>query len=210
MIRVRSKEMAGVVGTVALAFGLWYGTFVLETGNFWVKISLSASLLAGIALLLSWRTFVSHLRPRLQHVLIGTLAAVYLYGVFWLGNLFLTTLFVSAKSSIDSVYASQGAIPSWVIALLLLCVTSPAEEIFWRGFVQRVLMQQLSPVWGFAAACLCYAGVHICTLNIPLILAALTAGIFWGMVYLWQKSLIPVIISHALWSVTVFLLLPLH
>lgn len=210
MTIIRSKEMAGVLATVALAFALWYGSFVFEAGNFWLKISLSASLLAGIALLISWRAFVSHLRPRLRHVLIGILAAVCLYGIFWLGNLFLTTLFVSAKSSIDSVYASQGAIPSWGIAMLLLCVTSPAEEIFWRGFVQRVLMQQLSPVWGFAAASLCYAGVHICTLNIPLILAALTAGIFWGLLYVWQKSLIPVIISHALWSVTVFLLLPFH
>ncbi len=210
MTTIRSKDMTGVLGTVALAFVLWYGSFVFDAGNFWLKISLSASLLAGIALLLSSKALLPHLRPRIGQVLIGVIGAVCLYGIFWLGNVVLTTLFVSAKSSIGSVYASQGAIPSWGIAFLLLCITSPAEEIFWRGFVQRVLMQQLPPVWGFVATALCYAGVHICTLNIPLILAALTAGIFWGLLYAWQKNLIPVIISHALWSVTVFLLLPFH
>ena len=210
MTIVRLKKMLGVLGTIALAFVLWYGTFVFEAGNFWLKISLSASLLAAIALLLSWQALIPHLRPHVRHIPVGLLAAACLYGMFWLGNLFLTTIFVSAQSSIDSVYASKGAIPSWGIAMLILCITSPAEEIFWRGFVQRVLMQQLSPVWGFVAAFLCYAGVHVCTLNIPLILAALTAGIFWGLLYAWQKSLVPVIISHAVWSVTVFLLLPFH
>jgi membrane protease YdiL (CAAX protease family) len=180
----------------------------VDVGNFWLKISLSASLLAGIALLISWRRLLPHLRIQRRHIIIGTISAVYLYGIFWLGNLILTTLFASAKSSIQSVYASKGSIPAWGIVMLLLFVTSPAEEVFWRGFVQRVLMQKISPVWGFAIAVLCYAGVHVCTRNIPLVLAALTAGIFWGLLYEWQQSLVPVIVCHALWSVIVFLLLP--
>ncbi|MBD3309268.1 CPBP family intramembrane metalloprotease, partial [candidate division KSB3 bacterium] len=98
--------------------------------------------------------------------------------------------------------------PAWGIALLLLVVTSPAEEIFWRGVVQRSLMRKLPPFQGFFLAALCYAGVHLCTLNLPLVLAAFMAGVFWGGLYIAQKSLVPVIISHALWSVTVFLIFP--
>lgn len=205
---LHTKEGLAVVVTVLAAFGLWYGTFVLDVGNFWLKISLSASLLAGIALLISWQNLLPYLKIQGRHIIIGFVSAACLYAIFWIGNFVLTTLFTSAKPSIQSVYASKGAIPVWGIALLLLFITSPAEEIFWRGFVQRVLMQHLSPVWGFVVATLCYAGVHACTRNIPLVLAALTAGVFWGLLYEWQQSLVPVIVCHALWSVTVFLLLP--
>jgi membrane protease YdiL (CAAX protease family) len=208
MIRFQAKEDLGAIIAVLLAFILWYGTFVFEAGNFWLKISLSASLLAAIALCLSWQALLPRLRIRTSHLLVGVMSAIVLYGVFWIGNFVLTTLFASAKPSIQSVYISKGAIPAWGIALLLLCITSPAEEIFWRGFVQRMLMHKFPPAWGFLAAVLCYAGVHVCTRNIPLILAALIAGVFWGLLYLWQKSLVPVIISHAVWSIAVFLLFP--
>lgn len=203
-----TKEGRTVTTTILLATILWYLTFVVAIGNFWLKISFSASLLAGVALIISWRILLPRLRFQGRHIMIGIVSAACLYMIFWIGNVVLATLLTSAKSSIQSVYASKGAIPAWGIAILLLLVTSPAEEIFWRGFVQRVLMQHLSPVWGFIVAALCYAGVHVCTCNVPLVLAALTAGIFWGVLYQWQKNLVPVIVCHALWSVTVFLLLP--
>jgi membrane protease YdiL (CAAX protease family) len=208
MIKKWLREVIGLWLTLPLAAGLWYIIFALEAGNFWVKISLSAALLAVTAVIFDPGRLQQQFSFRKSHLVIGVLSALLLYIIFWLGNLILTLLFQSARASISSVYAPKQGLPVWGIALLLLCVTSPAEEIFWRGFIQRMLMQKMDPTIGFLLAVLCYTGVHLWTLNIPLILAAFTAGLFWGLLYIHQKSLIPVIISHALWSVIVFIVLP--
>jgi membrane protease YdiL (CAAX protease family) len=50
--------------------------------------------------------------------------------------------------------------------------------------------------------------VHIAAGNAMLVLAALAAGAFWGAMYLWTGRIAPVVVSHVLWDVTVFLLLP--
>ena len=41
-----------------------------------------------------------------------------------------------------------------------------------------------------------------------LILAALVAGGFWGLLYLRIGRIAPLIVSHVLWDLAVFLLLP--
>jgi membrane protease YdiL (CAAX protease family) len=206
-MKKRSTEILGIAITFPLATFLWYVIFALKAGNFWLKISFSAALLAGISLIVApdlkkQFTFLK------RHIFIGILSAIVLYGIFWVGNGVLTSLFQSAKASISAVYAPKKGVPLWGITLLLLCVTSPAEEIFWRGFIQRLFMQKINPPVGFLLSVFCYAGVHVWSLNIPLILAAFIAGLFWGLLYISQKSLIPVIISHALWSVIIFIVFP--
>ena len=203
-----SPEVKGLVVCLPVAVCLWYGIFELEFGNFWLKISCATALLAGLAYHFSPDILKNEFVFLKRHIAIGVLSALLLYLVFLFGNIFLTLFFHSAKASIDTVYAPKEGLADWIIALLLLFVTSPAEEIFWRGFVQRVLMQKIHPFVGFFLALFCYAGVHIVTLNWPLVLAALVAGFFWGLLYFYQRSLWPAIISHALWSVLVFLVFP--
>ncbi len=207
-MKKHSLELIGLSITLPVAACLWYGVFIFESGNFWLKISCAAMLLAVAAFTFSHKTLKTQFVFMKSHLVTGILSALVLYAIFWFGKSVLIFLFHSAKTSISSVYAPQKSLPAWGIAILLFFVTSPAEEIFWRGFVQRVFMQKCSPVTGFFLAVCCYAGVHLWTLNIPLILAALIAGIFWGLLYIQQKSLIPVMISHAVWSVLVFLVFP--
>ncbi len=209
MTKKWTGEILGLIITLLLAAFLWYVIFALKAGNFWLKISFSAAFLAGTAFFVS-SDLTKQFSFLKRHIFIGILSAIILYVIFWLGNVILTSLFQSAKTSISSVYAPKKEVPLWGIALLLLFVTSPAEEIFWRGFVQRVFMQKFSPITGFLLSVVCYAGVHIWSLNIPLILAALAAGFFWGLLYISQKSLIPVIISHAFWSICVFIWFPFN
>ena len=40
--------------------------------------------------------------------------------------------------------------------------------------------------------------------------AAAVCGLFWGLLYLREGSLVPVMISHALWDVMTFVLFPLN
>jgi hypothetical protein len=87
---------------------------------------------------------------------------------------------------------------------MLLLVTGPSEEIFWRGFLQRNLMVRYGNLRGWLLATIIYAGVHVWSFNIMLIGAAAVAGAFWGLLYLRWKNLAPVIISHAVWSAFFF------
>lgn len=98
----------------------------------------------------------------------------------------------------------------WVIALLLFFVTGPAEEFYWRGYLQKNLMVRLGPWQGWLLATVIYAAVHIWSFNFMLIAAAFVAGAFWGAMYWYFDNLIPVIISHSVWSMVIFAVFPMH
>ena len=96
------------------------------------------------------------------------------------------------------------------IALLLFWVTGPSEEIFWRGYLQRSLMERFGRWPGWAAATAIYAGVHIWSFNFMLVGAAAVAGAFWGAMYARLGSLAPVILSHSIWSTVIFAVFPMR
>ena len=198
-----------LAATVLLAAGLWFITFALEWASFWVKISLSAALLAVTAVIL---------RPPQREdfrfdgaaVLTGILSAAALYFIFWAGKTISTALFDFAGQQIGGIYHKGAGAPMLAIALLLLLVTGPSEEIFWRGYLQRSLMERFGRWPGWAAATAIYAGVHIWSWNFMLVGAAAVAGAFWGAMYARLGHLPPVILSHAVWSMVIFAVFPLR
>jgi len=206
-----SRSSVGlIVGSLALAFALWYGVFGWTEGVFWVKIALAAAILAAISLAAMGSSRVQLEGIKARDIKLGLTSAVLLYAIFWLGKLILTAIFPESGGEIGRVYAPREEMSLWVIGALLLLVTGPSEEIYWRGYLQRVLMQRIGPASGWLLATLAYALVHIWTLNVPLMLAAFTAGLVWGWIYLMERRLLPVIISHAVWSVAIFVILPVH
>ena len=72
------------------------------------------------------------------------------------------------------------------------------------------MMARFGNLAGFLVATLVYAGVHIFSGNLILILAALVAGAFWGLLYLWQRDLFLQIVSHSLWSAVIFAVAPVN
>ena len=197
-----------LTGMVVLAFVLWYITFVLPWSSFWIKISLSASLLAGISLFL-YPLRAGELRFDLSGILIGLGSAVLLYFVFWTARAVSVALFDFAGRQIAGIYDKGTGTPVWNIALLLFFVTGPGEEIFWRGCLQRNLMQRFGRWPGWAVATAIYAAVHVCSLNFMLVGAAAVAGAFWGAMYARLGRLTPVILSHSVWSTLIFAVFPM-
>jgi len=198
-----------LVATVALAFILWFITFALPFGSFWIKISISAALLAGISFILQ--------PPRREDfpfdaktVLIGLASAALLYFVFWVGRFISLQLFDFAGSQIGSIYHKGDGTPAWAIMLMLFCITGPAEEIFWRGFLQRQLMGRFGRWIGCVIAVSLYAAVHISSMNFMLIGAAAIAGVFWGLMYAYIGKLTPLILSHSVWSMVIFAVFPMR
>lgn len=193
--------------TVIVAAVFWFATFYLAFSSFWIKITVSSACLAGIAFKLSR----NHAKPGLfdfQAVTLGIISAAVLYGLFWAGRAVSTFIFPFASSQIASIYSKGEGTPAWIIFLLLLLVTGPCEEIYWRGYLQRNLSERFGGFTGWILASAVYAGVHIWSFNFMLIGAAGVAGAFWGAIYLLTGRLAPVIVSHSLWSAFVFTLAP--
>ncbi len=198
-----------LAGLTALAFVLWVLAFAVPWGNFWVKISLSAAILASLSLFLRSETR-SKMRFDLRALLMGLAAAAALYGIFAVGRVLSLQLFGFAGTQISEIYHKGAGTPAWVISLLLFFVTGPSEEIFWRGFLQRGLQGRFGEWRGYIFATALYACVHVSSMNFMLIGAAATAGAFWGLFYQRTGNLAAVILSHSIWSTFIFAVIPLN
>lgn len=177
--------------------------------NFWTGMAAFSGTLALVALAVSsQRRKLFAFTP--AHLWIGALSAALLYLVFFFGHKLSVWVLPGAQSEISRIYLTRAQLPAWQIALLLAFLIAPAEEIFWRGFVQETLARRFGSWAGYAAATAAYAMVHVYAFNLMLFTAALVCGAFWGYLYQRQGSLWPVIISHAIWDVTIFVLLPVR
>ncbi|WP_297421463.1 CPBP family intramembrane glutamic endopeptidase [Clostridium sp.] len=197
-----------IISSLIIATILWFIIFVVKPFNFWIEMALSILLLAAIALF-SERNKISFRSIKLRHILIGIISAIILYFVFYAGNILSGYLFPFKDAQISSVYSNRAQGNSLFIGVLLLFIIGPGEEIYWRGFIQNNLVKKFGENKGYIFSTLLYAGVHIITFNFMLVIAALVCGIYWGWIYKKEKSLIPIIISHAIWDFTVFVLFPL-
>ena len=93
--------------------------------------------------------------------------------------------------------------------MALLTWIGPAEEVFWRGFVQRRFGLSLGGWRAFWLTTAIYALVHIWSLNLMLMLAATLCGLFWGWMYRRYRNVWPGLISHAIWDCLIFVVIPL-
>ena len=204
---------------IGVAAALWFYMFSPWTSgltNFWLTMTFSACVLTGLSLGFS-RGDISSLKcekPVLQ-ILLGIVIAFALWGIFWVGDKLSSLMFDFARPEVDAVYSMKQGLPAWVIALLLLFVIGPAEEFFWRGFVQKKICGLISS-WRFPAdhafliTTLIYGLVHIWSFNFMLVMAALVAGAVWGFIYRLNPKLLPaLIVSHALWDALVFVIFPI-
>jgi membrane protease YdiL (CAAX protease family) len=198
-----------LVATVLLAALLWFVTFYLTVATFWIKISFSAAILALLSLWLQSNR-IEHLKFNAAAVMLGLVSAAALYLIFWIGDAAATLMLSFAGQQIKGVYDKGAGTPMWVIALLLFFITGPAEEFYWRGYLQKNLMVRFGDFRGWLLATVIYAGVHIWSFNFMLIGAAFVAGGFWGAMYWRFKNLAPVIISHSIWSTVIFAVLPIR
>lgn len=140
----------------------------------------------------------------------GVLSALLLYGVFFVGNSLSRNIFSFAGSGIQDVYAFKMGASKYRIAILMIFIIGPGEELFWRGFLQRSLQNSAGKYAGFYLTSGLYTFVHLASGNIMLVLAAGVCGLFWGYLYLRHGSVTLNVVSHTLWDVTVFLWLPFN
>lgn len=203
--------MKKVVVAVVVAAILWFIMFSPWTSgkvNFWYTMTLSAVTLTALATLFC-REWTGDVRLQPRNIALGVGLAFVLWWVFWIGDKVSQWMFDFARPEVNMIYAMKSGTSPTVIALLLLLIIGPAEEIFWRGFIQRRMMQRFGANVGFIVATACYTLVHLPSFNFMLIAAAAVVGGCWGLVYrFFPKSLTVLIISHAIWDACAFIVFP--
>ena len=210
-------RVSGIIAAIVVAAGLWFVMFSPLTAPripFWGAMACSSCIL----LLISFTLFPGWhkgLRLSPEQIGLGVLIAAALWGIFWLGDKISGTLFSFARPQVDSIYALKSGAQKWLIGAQLLLLTGPAEEIFWRGCLQRAIGEKLAPkrsarLWAAIITLLIYTLIHIWSFNFMLIMAALVAGGVWGLLYYLKPEWLPaLIISHALWDAAVFIVFPI-
>ena len=202
------RKVAPLVALAALCWFIMFSPWTKSSSAFWIQMVLSTGLLAGASLYLEGREIRNKLSQSSKELPLGVLAAVGLYLFFLAGYYLSTALFSSAAGGISAVYSTKTQASPVVIGLLLFCWIGPAEEIFWRGYVQSKLVESYGPWRGYIYASLLYTVVHIWSGNPMLLIAALVCGFFWGGLYLWRGNLTACFVSHALWDLSIFVLFP--
>ena len=201
-----------LIVSIVIAAGLWTLMFCPATApyvNFWGTMCVSAVVLVTLTLFaevkwwqdlgLCWKTFWT-----------GLGLAGLLWGIFWIGDKVSSLLLDFARPQVEMIYGIRSDINPVLLSLLLVLFIGPAEEIFWRGYIQRALSDRIGKNLGFAVAVLAYAGVHVPSCNFMLVMAALTAGIVWGLFYrFFPDKLGVLVVSHALWDAAVFVWFPI-
>ena len=204
--------MKKTILTIILAFILWTIMFSPWTAphvNLWWMMTGSACTLSILATIFApgWWKRVK-LTP--TDVLLGIAIAAALWGVFWIGDKLSQLMFNFARPQVDLIYGMKDGESMWLLTVLMLFLIGPAEEIFWRGYIQQNLSQRWNPNIGFIVTTAIYALVHAGSLNFMLTMAAMVAGAAWGVLYrFFPNRFGAIIVSHAVWDVAVFIWFPI-
>lgn len=205
-----TSRLAVALGIAILFFFLMFSIWTAPKINFWLTMCITGLTLSLYTIFIGWKKDEKQeIKFNLSSILIGIGSAALLWGIFWLGNKVSTSIFSFAGEGISNIHSIKSGNSPILIGFMLVCLIGPAEEIFWRGYVQNNLSKKFGKNLGFVVATALYTLVHIWSFNPMLILAAMVAGGFWGLMYrFFPKNLAPLIISHALWDVSVFILFP--
>jgi membrane protease YdiL (CAAX protease family) len=193
------------IGGILLAHLLMYFTFQ-DKSIFWYIFSASLLLLISYSIIMeevedkaSFGTFITY----------GALSGFLLYGLFWAGYSLFEILNPPLVNQVEKLYGRFSPSFIWHYIVLILIIV-PGEEVFWRGFVQKRLMKLTTVKLSIILSSLLYSSVHFYSGYWMLAFAALIAGLFWGWLYAWKRSIPLVIVSHLIFDLLMFVLLPFY
>ena len=210
-----------IIFAASVAALLWFLMFSPWTGPhlpFWPSMAISSTIL----LVCAWQLFprwCEGFRLYAAQIGLGLAIAAALWGIFWIGDKLSSMWFDFARPEVDSIYALKDGASKWWLAAQLLLLTGPAEEIFWRGCLQRAIgerfaatgrKENLARLWAALITLAIYTLIHIWSFNFMLIMAALVAGGVWGLLYYHKPQWFPaLVVSHAIWDAAVFVVFPI-
>ena len=198
------KQTIILLVALIFIFSMMYFTFY-EKSIFWYLYAFT--LLVGITVSLLAGKFEDRI-PTWQYLIYGIGYGTITYGLVKLGYMLMPYIDKNAVNEITKfldVYGPQNIFHY----LLLIFIVAVGEEMFWRGYVQQQLKQFTSPFWAVIVTSILFSLSLALSGFMPGALAAIVAGILWGTLYEWKKSLPLIIVSHIVFVLLLFLVLPL-
>jgi len=209
-----AKERGSAWRSAGISRAAWagIGAGAWRLARFGAVPALASGLeLAGFAILIALSTELGDLTAHAFQIVfsihnvtfgvaLGLGSAAVLYGIFQAGDRLARRILPGGGREIGDIYALRSLGPAGEIGLRLASVIGPAEELFWRGYLQRRI--------GWLPASAAYGGAHLVTGNVTLIGAAAVAGMYWGLLRAIGMSMPALITSHIAWDVWIFLLAP--
>ena len=189
------KLLALGIGAAFAAFGL---TFRGPRERFWDRMTATGLVLGGLALATDRDARRVRIGP--GEIALGLATAAGLYGIFRVGDTVAREVMPRGREEIGDIYALRSLRSKEELATRLGLVIGPAEEVFWRGFVQGRA--------GYLTATALYGGAHVVTENATLISAATVAGAYWGLLRAIGMPLGALVVSHVAWDIWIFLIAP--
>ena len=198
------KQTLLLLVSLIFIYSMMFYTFYERT-IFWYLYAFT--LLIGISIAILAGKFEDRI-PTWQYLIYGVGYGTITYGFIKLGYMILPMIHANTASDISSFLTDYG--PQTIFHyVLLIFVISVGEELFWRGYVQQQLKNYTSPSWAVVITALLFSLSLAISGFIPGALAAIVAGLLWGALYEWKKSLPLIIVAHIVFVLLLFLVLPL-
>ena len=172
--------------------------------TFWYMFTATMLILMSYSILIEK---MNHDTTFFTYSLYGIISGLFLFLLFWMGHVFIEVFDLPFQKEITKLYKRFSPTHIWHY-IVLLCFIVPGEELFWRGFVQNRLSKFIRNPSSIIIASVLYASVQIYSGTFIHIFAALFAGLFWGFLYSWKKSIPLVVVSHLIFDLFIFILFP--
>jgi len=185
---------------------------VVYPAAFWFRVVPFWSAMVVFSAFSWWAAWHPYLRTRLRPdrwlVVMGVVSGLGLYLLFCAGALVVQQTPLAPRIQ-EVVELTRASAPVGLAALVIVFATSPSEEVLWRGAVFARLTRRYGPGWRpVVATTVLYALFVGLSGTVVLPLAALICGTVWARQRQVTGSLVPGMVSHALWSLLMFLWIP--
>ena len=144
------------------------------------------------------------LTPSIKLVAIGlAAAAVMIVATYGLYPIVAHALPSMAESTRD-LYVDKLRIPHpTAIVLIVTGLIVIGEELLWRGIVQEAVAGRIQGLWSVPVSAVVYGLSHAPIGSTLLTVVALLCGVYWSTIRQRTQSLLPALIAHLIWDMTI-------
>ncbi len=95
-------------------------------------------------------------------------------------------------------------------SIILIISTGLAEELLFRGILQKNAQNVLGPLYGLLYTALVFTALHIGWNSFPDLIFVFSVGLFYGIAFYKTKSIIGTTLSHGISNTFLFLIVPFY